>query len=121
MSKLLKMLFKRFWTDSEAEEARLVPRFPGDCCPAESGVAAGLVRKPVACCLGGYCFVPVFKADILHQVTVLTLLLLQCLLKCEANVAKPSASWCLSWGFSLAVFFLGTDCNGSRVFTAPRI
>lgn len=66
MSKLLKMLFKRLWTHSEAEEPRLVPPFPGDCCPAESGVAAGLVKKPVACCLGGYCFVPVFKADILH-------------------------------------------------------
>lgn len=59
-----------------------MPPFPGDCCPAENGVAAGLGRKPVTCCLAGYCFVPVFKADILHQVTVLTLLLLSA---CESR------------------------------------
>lgn len=98
-----------------------MPPFPGDCCPAEKGIAAGLGRRPVACCLGGYCFVPVFKADLLHQVTVLTLLLLQSLSKYEANTAKPSASWCWNWGFSLAVFFLGRYFNGIRVFTAPRI
>lgn len=111
--KLLKMFFEDvFCTHSEAEEACLVPPFPGDCCPAGDEIAAGLGRKPAACCLGGYRFVPVFKADILHQITVLTLLLLQCLWKYEANVAKPSTCW--SWGFSLAVFFLGTDLSGSK-------
>lgn len=106
MIKLLEMLFKRLCTHSEAEEACLVPPFPGDCCPAENGIAAGLGRKRFACCLGGYCFVPGFKAGMLHQITVLTLPYLQCLWKYEANVVKPA---CWSWGFSLALFFLGIE------------
>lgn len=56
------MLFKRLCTRCEAEGACLVPPFPEDCCPAENGIAAGLGRKPVTCCLAEYCFVPVFKA-----------------------------------------------------------
>lgn len=35
ISKLLKILFRRLCTHSEAEEACLVLTFPGDCCPAE--------------------------------------------------------------------------------------
>lgn len=49
MSKLLKMLFKRLCTHSEAEEACLVLAFPGDSCPAENGISAVLGGKK--CCL----------------------------------------------------------------------